>query len=123
VSLSFVPVVLLVGGVVLVAWALRRRQALRLLPQDWTPAVGHVVGSDGTRRVEYAAPGGRRLRLQVPPGLEVPDGEVEVLLDPRDASRARLAVADREAERLVRTLLATGAVALALAAVTAVAFV
>ncbi|MET0767138.1 MAG: DUF3592 domain-containing protein [Aeromicrobium sp.] len=121
-SLSFVPVVLLVGGVVLVAWAVRRRQAVRLLPQDWTPVVGQAVEIGGTCRVEYRAPDGRRLRLQVPSGVEVPPGDVEVLLDPHDASRARLAVADREAARLVRTLLMTGAVVLVLAAVTAVAF-
>lgn len=122
-SLSFVPVVLLVGGVVLVAWAVRRRQALRLLPQDWVPVTGTLLESGGTRRVDYPAPDGRRLRLQVPAGVVVPDGDVDVLVDPRDSSRARLAVVDREAERLVRTLLVTGAVGLVLAAVTAVAFV
>jgi hypothetical protein len=122
VSLSFVPVVLLLGAVVLIAWGLRRRRALRLLPRDWVPVTGALLASGGTRRIDYAAPDGRRLRLQVPAGVEVPDGDVEVLVDPTDSSRARLAVADREAERLVRTLLLTGGVGLVLAAVTAVAF-
>lgn len=122
-SLSFVPVVLLVGGVVLVGWGLRRRRALGVLPQGWTRVVGTLLESGGTRRVDYAAPDGRRLRLQVPAGVEVPPGDVDVLVDPKDPSRARLAVVDREAERLVRTLLLTGAVGVVLAAVTAVAFV
>ncbi|AXT86163.1 hypothetical protein C6I20_13900 [Aeromicrobium sp. A1-2] len=122
-SLSFVPVVLLVGGVVLLAWAVRRRQALKLLPHDWVRVTGTVLDVGGSRRVEYAGQGGRRLRLQVPPGVEVPDGEVDVLLDPHDSSRARLASVDRAAADLVRTLFVTGAVALVLGALAAVAFV
>ncbi|AWB91049.1 DUF3592 domain-containing protein [Aeromicrobium chenweiae] len=108
-----VPVAFLAGGAVLVWWALRRRRALALRPSGWLPVTGTLVGAGASRRVEYVSPDGRRLRIQVPAGVPLPDeGPVEVLLDPRDPSRARLAEPDVVAVRLVRQLLLLGIVSL-----------
>lgn len=122
-DLTFVPVVFLVGAVVLVGWGLSRRQALGVLPQDWRRVTGTVIEIGGSPRVEYASGDGRRLRLPVPPATTLlPGSSVELLVDPTDASRARLAEIDREAERLVRLLIGLGIGSLVLAALAAVAF-
>ncbi|MCW2829527.1 MAG: hypothetical protein JWP31_219 [Aeromicrobium sp.] len=122
-SLQALPVVLLAGGVVMIAWALRRRQALSRLPRDWLRVAGRIVEVGGSTRVEYAAADGRRLRLNLPPGRSgQDDGEVAVLVDPRDASRARLVADDVAAARLVRMLLGLGLTFLVLGVLAVVAF-
>ncbi|MGA8987965.1 DUF3592 domain-containing protein [Aeromicrobium sp.] len=122
-SLTLIPVALLVLGAVLVGWGLRRRAALGLLPGGWLPVTGTVVDAIDRTRIEYRTPDGRRLRLQAPVGAAYTAGaEVEILVDPQDPSRARLAEVDDIASRLVVGLVALGTVLLVIGALAAVAF-
>jgi hypothetical protein len=115
VSISLFPFGLLLVGGWLVWWGLRRRRSLGRVPTDWRRVQGTVIDvGDGVAvppRIEYRVPDGRRLRVPGPLAtpFEVGD-EVAVLLDPSDPRRARLDVTEEEAVRLVRILLATGAV-------------
>ncbi|MFI5429138.1 DUF3592 domain-containing protein [Aeromicrobium sp. UC242_57] len=81
------------------------------------------VGEVGRRepRIEYRAPGGRRLRIPGPSSVTYTMGQqVAVLIDPLDPSRARLDVTEREAELVVTILLVTGSIVLVIGLVTGV---
>lgn len=123
-SVSIIPLALILVGGWLLWWGLRRRGALEHLPQDWRRVVGTVVDTgDGVARparIEYLVPDGRRLRVPGPIAMPVAVGdEVGMLFDPSDPTRARLDLTAQEAARVVRLLLATGGVLLALGLVTA----
>lgn len=124
-SVSLLPVVLIVVGAWLVWWGFTRRGALGGLPDGWRRVAGTVIdvgdGASMPPRIEYRAPDGRRLRIPGPPATQFRVGqEVAVLLDPVDATRARLDLTEREAERLVRLLIGLGALLLVIGLVTAV---
>lgn len=120
-SVSFVPLGLLLLGGWLVWWGLRRRGALDHLPDDWRRVAGTIVdvgdGAGRPPRIQYLAPDGRRLRVPGPPGMPFAVGdEVPVLIDPTDFSRARLDLTATEARRVVVLLLSTGGVLVAIGA-------
>lgn len=126
-GLTLIPAILIVAGGTLIAWGLRRRGALGRLPQNWSRVVGTVIDTGNGRttppRIEYRAPDGRRLRILGPLATPLTVGEeITVLIDPADATRARLDLTENEAARVVRLLIGTGAVLLVLGAVTAIAF-
>ena len=123
-SASLLPLTLVVVGGWLIWWGLRRRGALEHLPQDWLRVVGTVVDAgDGTARpprIEYVAPDGRRLRVPGPVTAPFALGdEIGVLIDPSDATRARLDLTAQEAARVIRLLLVTGGLMVVVGAVTA----
>lgn len=116
----YVAVALLVGGVIAVALGVRWRSELALEPRGWSAVDGTIVD---VRRspggpdeyfpvVEYLAPDGRRLRLHGMASGQAASGQtgqvVQVLVDPADASRARLAEAYRGAGSLARTSIVGG---------------
>lgn len=124
-NLDLAPFVLLAGGLALVAWGWRRRQALGILPRDWLAVNGTSVatGDGQPGLVEYRTPDGRRLRLPVPAGVSFePGDDVRVLVDPRDGSRARLVAGEELAARVARNLMLLGGSILVLAALAALAF-
>jgi hypothetical protein len=125
-GLSFLPAILVAVGAWLTWWGLRRRRALRPVPGGWTRVIGTVIdagdGEATAPRIEYRAPDGRRLRVPGPLSTPFARGEeVAVLLDPADPSRARLDLTEQEAVRLVKLLIATGLVVVAIGAIIAVA--
>jgi hypothetical protein len=127
-SVSLLPLSLVVVGGWLVWWGLRRRGILEHLPRDWRRVTGTVVDAgDGVRRpprIEYVAPDGRRLRVPGPMSLPCGVGDdVGVLIDPSDPTRARLDLTAGEAARVVRLLLVTGGVLLVVGVVTAVVLI
>lgn len=126
-SLPVIPLLLLVAGAWLLGWGVRRRGAAGAMPDGWQRVAGTVVDpGDGTSRpprIEYRTPDGRRLRVPGPMTTRfTADEQVDVLIDPRDASRVRLDVTERDAARLVVLLIGTGAILLLLGIVTAIAF-
>ncbi len=126
-GLELLPVLLLVVGATLIAWAFQRRRVLSRQPQGWPQVTGKVVDvGDGAKvppRIEYRTFDGRRLRIPGPVGgLWTVGDEVDVLLDPADPTRARLALGQREAARVVTLLTWTGGVVLVLGLVMAAAF-
>jgi hypothetical protein len=89
--------------------------------------VGTVIDAgDGVAvppRIEYRTPDGRRLRVPGPLATPFAVGDdVAVLVDPSDFTRAQLDLTEREAERVVKLLLAVGAVLLVLGVLSALAF-
>ncbi len=127
VSVSLLPLVLLLIGAWLVWWGIRRRRALGRMPDGWRRIAGSVIDlGDGVStppRIEYRMPDGRRLRVPGPTATPFTMGqEVSVLVDPADATRVRLDLTEIEAVRVVRLLIGTGAVLVLLGAVTAIAF-
>jgi hypothetical protein len=126
VSISLFPFGLLLVGGWLVWWGLRRRTSLGQVPTDWRRVQGAVIDAgDGVAvppRIEYRLPDGRRLRVPGPLATPFAVGdEVSLLIDPSDPHRARLDVTEREAVKLVRILLATGAVLVVTGAVIGIA--
>jgi hypothetical protein len=121
------PLVLLLVGGWLVWWGLRRRGGLGTLPDGWRRITGTVIdvgdGVDVPPRIEYRTPDGRRLRVPGPMATPFTVGqEVAVLVDPRDQTRARLDLTEREAVRLVLLLIAVGTVLLLMGVVGVIAF-
>lgn len=126
-SVALLPVLLLIAGAWLLGWGFRRRGELGELPDGWRRVHGTVIdlgdGAGAPPRIEYRTPDGRRLRISGPLATSFTVGqELDVLIDPEDASRARLEVAEREAVRVVRLLIGAGVVLLLIGASTAIAF-
>lgn len=126
-SVSLLPLVLLGVGAWLLGWGLKRRASLGRMSEGWTRVGGTVIATgDGATtppRIEYRTPDGRRLRIPGPLATHLAVGdELTVLIDPSDATRARLDLTEREAVRVVWLLIGTGAVLLLIGLVTAIAF-
>ncbi|MCL3817432.1 DUF3592 domain-containing protein [Aeromicrobium wangtongii] len=125
-SLIVLPLILLLAGGWLAGWGIRRRRAQPAVPDGWRRVVGTVIEvGDGVARpprIQYRAPDGRRLRVPGPSATPLAVGdEIAVLLDPADYTRARLELTTLEGTRVVRLLIASGAVLLVIGAVGAVA--
>ncbi|MET0931639.1 MAG: DUF3592 domain-containing protein [Aeromicrobium sp.] len=126
-SPSVLSLLLLLVGGWLVWWGFRRRGALGTLPDGWRRVTGSVIDvGDGVAappRIEYRTPDGRRLRVPGPMATPFTVGqEIAVLIDPSDATRARLDLTEREAVRVVALLIGVGVVLLLLGGLSAIAF-
>ena len=130
VNLSFIPVLFLAGGAVLLANGIRWRRELRRQPNDWVEVEGMVVeirrgGADSFFPVvQYRGPDGLGRRVHgaasVVPDLHHEGQEVAVLLDPKNPRRARLADLQQETGRLTTQFLVGGPVLLVLGIVAAI---
>ncbi|MBC7633316.1 DUF3592 domain-containing protein [Aeromicrobium sp.] len=128
VNLAFIPLVLLVGGAVFLVNGLRWRRQLGHHPRDWVAVSGTIIevrrggGDDEVRFpvVEYRGPDGLARRVHgaesAVPDLHRKGEKVQVLLDPSNPRRARLADLQKGAHTLTTLFLVTGLTLLVLGA-------